>query len=390
MLIELSPPQQRSTFSDPELAVARAIIVDGPISRTGIAEFLGLSQPSLTRLVKPLLASGLVMEDAEPRADGPGRPSKPLIARADAHRFIGIKLTGDQAFGVAVDLRAEERAEAHRTFDDPAPRAVVDVLVSLIDELRRSSSQPVEAVGISLGGSARDGRLVDWALFLDWRDVPLAEMVEREVGLPVIVDNDVLALTAAEHWFGEGRGLHDFAVVTIGIGIGLGLVRRDEVARPRDAGYGVAGHVPLDPYGPLCPHGHRGCSTAMFSVPSMCAQYAASVGRPVDFRSLLEAGKGGEPRAVAILRDAGSALGRMLALVSNLALVESIILTGDGLGLLDVAEDEMRAALVAGRDPEADPLDLRVDRSDFVRWARGAAAVAIQSSLPRILSSARG
>lgn len=380
--------EPRPAWSDPELAVARAIVVHGPISRTAIADRLGLSQPTLTRLVKPLIASGLVDERADARSERLGRPTKPLEARARAHRFAGIKVTGDEVFGVVVDLRADELGEARRRLVSRDVPAVVDAVVAVIDQLRDGDNVPLSAIGLSLGGSARDGRTVDRAPFLEWHDVPLAGEIERRVGVPVVIDNDVIALTAAEHWFGEGRGLHDFAVVTIGAGIGLGLVRADEVLRTPDAGLGLAGHIPLIPHGPLCMLGHRGCSTAVLTIPSMCAQFAAATGAQVDYRGLIDAARAGDPRAAAIVTDASTALGRLLALVANLTMVQTIVLTGDGLALLEVAEDTMWQALAGDRDVDATPLDLRIDRSDFVRWARGAAAVAIQHALPGLLNSA--
>lgn len=385
MVAAVQGPDRRSLWTSPEFAVARSIVVDGPISRTDIAERLNLSLPTLTRIVKPLIASGLVEERAEVRQEGAGRPSRPLVARAGEHYFVGVKLTGDQAFAVLVDLRANELGEARRDLADTDPASVVQVIADLVDELQVSTGTRVESIGVSLGGSARDGRVVDRAPFLDWHGVPLADMLERRLGIDAAVDNDVVALTAAEHWFGEARGLHDFAVVTIGAGIGLGMVRRDEVVRTRDVGLGLAGHIPLDSTGPLCPLGHRGCSTAMLSIPSMCAQYAASSGRPISYPELIDLARGADPRAHAILSSAGSALGRLIALVSNVALVETVVLTGDGLAMLSVTHDHLMAALEADRDPDAGPLDLRIDRSDFVRWARGAAAVAIQHALPGIL-----
>lgn len=377
-----------SPWSEPELAVARAIVVHGPISRTVIAERLGLSQSTLTRLVKPLLAAGVVDETSEAPQDRLGRPSKPLVARAESATFVGIKLTGDEVFGVAVDLRADELAEGHRALDSHDPHAVVDAVVGVVGDLSAACQRPVEAVGISLGGQAYDGRTVQRAPFLDWKDVPLAAMVEERLGVGVVIDNDVVALTAAEHWFGEGRDVEDFAVVTIGAGVGLGLVRGDQVVRSRDVGLGPAGHVPLDPLGPLCPRGHRGCAMAMLTIPSMVAQYSVGRGSEATFESLIDAARDGDPLARSIAVSAGAALGRLIGLIANLAMVDVIILTGDGLPLIDLTESEMRAQLDDDRDPEATPVDLRIDRNGFTRWARGAAAVAIQRSLPRILGDA--
>jgi hypothetical protein len=81
-------------------------------------------------------------------------------------------------------------------------------------------------------------------------------------------------------------------------------------------------------------------------------------------------------------------LGRLIALVANLAMVEVVVLSGDGLGMLEFAETELREQLAVDRDPEASPLDLRIDRRGFPNWARGAAAVAIERSIPRLVNLA--
>lgn len=388
MSLDAAIMEVSSPWSEPELAVARAIVVHGPISRTTIAERLGLSQSTLTRLVKPLLAAGFVDETSEAPQDRLGRPSKPLVARAEAATFVGIKLTGEEVFGVAVDLRADELAEVHRGLSSHDPRGVVDAIVAVVGDLSTACGRTIEAVGISLGGQAFDGRTVQRAPFLDWSDVPLAAMVEEHLGVGVVIDNDVVALTAAEHWFGEGRDTEDFAVVTIGAGVGLGLVRGDEVVRSRDVGLGLAGHVVLDPFGPPCERGHRGCAMAVLTIPSMVTQYSLGRGAAQSFESLIDDARLGHPLAMSITTTAGTALGRLLGLIANLAMVDVIILTGDGLPLIDLSESAMRQQLEQDRDPDATPVDLRIDRNGFARWARGAAAVAIQHSLPRILGEA--
>ena len=106
------------------------------------------------------------------------------------------------------------------------------------------------------------------------------------------------------------------------------------------------------------------------------------------YAELIALGRQGDPSALSILTAAGAALGKLLSLVANLAFVETIVLSGDGLAMLEVAHDDMVRSLEIGRDPDASPIDLRVDSSDFARWARGAAAIAIQASLPRILRDA--
>lgn len=382
--VVLSLPDEMPA-NNPVLDVARSILIHGPISRTAIADQLGLSMPSLTRIVKPLIQSGLVGESQE-RQDGMGRPSKPLTMRSRQHAFLGIKLTGDEAVAAATDLAANEIASMSASLSDHRPETVVAVVGEIQRTLQAQVGQEFEALGISLGGSASNGRKVDRAPFLDWRDVNLASLVEERTEIPTVLENDVTALTAAEHWFGVGRGETDFAVVTIGAGVGLGMVTRDRVVRSRDAGLGLAGHIPLDPLGPLCMLGHRGCSTAMLGIPSMCIQAAMWSGRSVTFPELITAAAAGDPLSRSIVSAAATSLGKLVALVSNLAMVDTIIISGEGLAILDVSELDMWSAMRQHRDPEASKLDVRIDRSGFDRWARGAAAVAIQASLPNMVT----
>ena len=364
--------------------LAREVLIHGPISRAELGRRLGLSPASLTRLSKPFLEQGLFVEAAEAVQGAMGRPAKPLDVQVDARRIIGVKLTGDDATGVLTDLRATALAAAERPIVDHDPAAVVDVLADLVDELTSESDREVVGVGISVGGNVADQRIVLRAPFLGWRGVPLAELLEERVGVPVDVENDVTALTTAEQWFGAARGHDAFAVVTVGAGVGYGLVMHDRVVITPDTGMGLGGHLPLDPGGPLCIDGHRGCSTAMLSIPSICSQVGVALGREVGYDEVLELSALGHPLARSVTDAAGRALGRMLAFIANLAMVDTVVLSGEGIGLWNVAGDVARAALAADRDPEATPVEIHIDDAGFVSWARGAAAVAIQSALGRL------
>ncbi len=384
-MISVSTESVGTRGGDVELAALSTILVHGPLSRTALASRLALSQSTMTRAVKPLIERGLVHETADAVDEGPGRPSRPLVGTPGQRRYGGAKLTGDEVFAVITDTVAQETAAGRRTLTSHDPDDVARDIAALLREL--ADGVPLVGAGVALGGSAADGRTVDRAPFLGWRGVPLAALVEEHLGAPVVVDNDLSALTAGEHWFGEARGLEDFAVVTVGAGVGLGLVRNDQVVRTRDIGLGLAGHVPLDPTGPRCMVGHRGCSTALLSIPSIEAQAGIGLRREVAFADVLALAAEHEPVCSEIVDSAARALGRLIALVANLAMVDVVVVSGEGLAMLDVAEPAMRRQLADDRDPEAHELDLRLDRSGFSRWARGAATVAIQSSLRGLLTA---
>ena len=365
-------------LADSALELARTVLVRGPVSRGELARELKLSVASLTRLSKPMLDDGLLVE-GELVADGTvGRPVRLVDIRNDSQHFVGIKVTGDAVQGVLTDLRANVLAMAVRRLENTGVDAVVSALAGAVAELQEAAPTRLAGVGVSVGGHVSADNVVRRAPFLGWRDVPLGELLEARIGLPVVVDNDVTALVAAEQWFGVGRDAASFAVITVGAGVGYGLAVNSQVIRTADAGLGLGGHIPLDPGGPLCMDGHRGCSTAMLSIPSICTQISAALARNVEYGEALDLASSGNRAAVAVMEAAGRALGRMIAAAANLAMVGTVALGGEGIGVYTRMEDTVRAALAADRDPEASDVNLVVMSAEFDEWARGAAAVAIQ------------
>lgn len=356
--------------------VALEVLLRGPLSRTELARRLGLSQASLSRLTKPLLESGMLVETEPARDPATGRPARPLDVVPSSHRFVGVKLTGDTAHAVLVDLRGTVLTHADATLDHHEPSHVVEVITALARELAGDAA--VTGLGVALGGHSPDHRSVVRAPFLGWGDTAFAAQVERATGLPTVVENDVVALTTAEHWFGAGRGLGSLAVLTIGAGVGYGLVQHGRQVTHPDTGLGLVGHVPLDPNGAVCPEGHRGCATAMLTIPSLTAQAAVALGRPVGYPELLDLARASDPVAQRLVREAVRALGRLVATVANLTMPERVVVTGEGVALVDAEPALLRSAIARDRDPRASLLDLVTRPGDFTQWARGAAVVAIQ------------
>lgn len=364
--------------ASPSKQLAREVLIHGPLSRAELGRRLGLSPASLTRLSRPLLDAGLFVDAPESNERVVGRPAKPLDVRVDAQHYLGMKLTGEHLFGVSTDLRANPVANMVEPLEGHSPAQVVSAVVRLVERLGGTGG--VTAVGISIGGKVSDARRVVRAPFLEWRDVNLAELVEDELGLPVVLENDVVALTAAEHWFGVAKGVANFSVVTIGAGVGYGLVIHGRPVVTADTGLGLGGHFPLDLTGPLCGDGHRGCSSAMLAIPHLCASAGAALGREVGYTELLALSDAGDPVAVEVVGAALRALGRMIAASANLSMVDTVVLSGEGLALVDGRLDRVLAAVRADRDVDAAPVRILIDDTGFAAWARGAAAVAIQAS----------
>ncbi|MGW1502497.1 ROK family protein [Streptomyces mirabilis] len=369
-------------LSPGERAVAIEVLVHGPLSRSEIARRLNLSAGSLTRLTKPLIESGLLIEAAE-SGEGEsaevrqGRPSQPLDIVAESRSFIGFKITEDMVYGVVTTLRSDIVARHDRPLTTHTPAEVADLLAEMTDELTRSFPAPA-GIGIGVGGRVEKRSVVAESVFLGWTDVPLAELVASRAGLPVVVENDVAALVEAETWFGAGRGLDRFVVLTIGAGIGYGLVLGGSRVASVEDGRGVGRRWIVNPYGPLTPEGERGSAISLLTIPSIRYQVRAATGEDLTYEEILVRAAAGDPLPARVLDEAARALGTLVAQIANFAMPQKILLAGEGVGLVDVAGPAVEETILTHRHPQADPVNLQTKVSDFHDWARGAAVLAIQ------------
>ncbi|WP_128374455.1 ROK family transcriptional regulator [Streptomyces cavernae] len=367
-------------LSPGERAVALEVLVQGPLSRTELARRLNLSPGSLTRLTKPLIESGLLIETAGDAAFlevRQGRPSQPLDIVAESSSFIGFKITEDMVYGVVTTLRSEIVHRYDRPLTTHDPDEVAGVLGEMTAELARTHPR-LAGIGIGVGGLVQDRAVVGESAFLQWRDVPLAELVEERTGLPVVVENDVAALVEAETWFGAGRGLDRFVVLTIGAGIGYGLVLGGKRVPFAEEDRGFGRHWIVDPHGPLTPDGERGSAVSLLTISSIRYQIRAATGRDLTYEDILALAAAGEPMASRVIDEAARALGILVAQIANFAMPQKILLAGEGVGLIDVAGTTVTETIRTHRHPLASPVDLETKVSDFHDWARGAAVLAIQ------------
>ena len=365
--------------------VFTTVLSHGPLTRAEIARRTGLSAAAVTKAVRPLMEFGYVVEDpSEGARSALGRPANPV--RVDGGRvfFIGVKVTGDEIIAVLADLCCRVRVSRHLGLTDREPEAVLPSIVALVRELLAEADgfgAPVRGLGVAVSGDVdRADGVVRYSPFLEWRDVPLAEIIGTATGLPVTVDNDVRALTVAEQWFGAGVGLSNFALVTVGAGVGCGLVVHGRVVSGAHGVAGEIGHLSIDPLGPRCYCGNNGCVEAIAADPAILHGVREVTGKHVATAAeALELARGGDPGAREVYARASQAIGRAIGSVVNLFGPQRVIISGEGLAAYDLFAEGIRDAFAASAFGSAAQCDVMTRPLPFEEWARGAAATAIQS-----------
>lgn len=365
--------------------VFTTILTRGPISRIDVSRTTGLSQAAVTKAVIPLLGAGLVSDHHDSLRDGhPGRPANPLSVVPEALIFLGIKVNADELVGVATDLTTGILATFHQPLEGTAFDDVVDAIVAVSAELATALGDRagrVACVGIAVSGDVDTARgVVRASALMGWSDRALRTILEERLGVRVVVENDVRALTIGEHWFGVGLGTESFAIVTIGRGIGSGIHVNGEVV---EGAYGVAGeigHLPLTSDDKICSCGRRGCVEAVASSAAIVAAASENrTGASLSIADVAELARSGDSLAVRAFEDAGSVIGTAIATLVNLTGPELVIIGGEGVVDFALFDESLHASFRAHTFGAAGNCRIVIRPHTFADWARGASAAGIRS-----------
>ena len=231
--------------------VHEVIRVYGPLSRAEVARHTQLSVQTISNLVKELLALRLVLEGGR-RSEGRGAPSTTLSLNPDGAYAIGLDLDRDHLTGVLVDLAGNVRHRVHLEIDSPSPTEalalMVDTTRTLIDRQHLRSDQ-VAGLGVGIPGPMHQaehgkGYVVNPKAFPGWHNIPLASWLHEQLGMPVYLENNAMAATVGERWYGAGRQIDTFFYIYFGSGLGGGLVMQGQPYEGFTGNAGEIGYLP--------------------------------------------------------------------------------------------------------------------------------------------------
>lgn len=334
----------------------RLIWKERRISRSEIARRTELARSTVSDIVVELLATRLVVEGGA----GPSRGGRrPIVLEFvdDSFVILGVEVGAAHVAVVLTDLRGQVLASNLRDHDvreDPVGtrELVIELSEACLADAKRNRA---DLLGVGIGMPApidpAHPERVSEVVLPAWRGRSEMDVVGRHFGVPVDVDNDANLGALAEHWWGAGRGVSDFAYMKLATGVGAGIMIDGQVHRGATGLAGEIGHFAIDPNGALCVCGLRGCLATLVGRRALVKR-AAELARhdrtsrlhdhSITVELLEDAALAGDPVALRTVEEITEALGIALSGVLNLINPALIVLGGDLARLGDLLTEPLR------------------------------------------------
>ena len=349
-----------------------------PIARADLSRISGLQPSTVSSIVEQLLAEKWIVEGAAALRPRGRRPT--LLSLNDDMVILVADIRPDQAIIAVVDLNGRFLSrEALPLLSDPEQG--VSNVIDCMERMRaRYPDKSFEGIGLSLPGRVDpvSQRLI-LAPNLKWSDFDIKRTIERRIDLQVEMDNAANACLLSELWFGRMDGIRNAVLITISEGVGAAILANGQLVTGKSGLAGEFGHVPINPDGPLCGCGRKGCWEMYASSRAALRFYAelAPKNGALTIRELLNRAADGDHKATEALSRQATFLAQGLKLITTALSPELILLTGDltmsWAKFGPIVETELNSRISAGSAPK-----VVVTTDAELARLRGAAALVLQ------------
>jgi predicted NBD/HSP70 family sugar kinase len=326
---------------------------DGDLTRAELTQRLGLSRSTIGALVADLSELGLVEERVPTGGERAGRPSHVVGARSGGPFAIAVDIDITHLMTAAVGIGGEV-LHRHVIEIDPNPgtsEQVAHLILEAVTVLQAEvgpQSWPV-GIGVSVPGTVnRHTGVVEFAPNLSWRNEAFGAVLSHVIpaSLPLTLGNDADLAVLAEHLRGSGRDCDDVVFLLGRVGVGAGIIVNGALLQGRDGHAGEVGHNVVDPAGPPCHCGKRGCIETYLGENALLELAGRPVAPTVEHvRMVFEDAQHGHLAAAAAVRSVGQALGRAIASMVNVLNPQTVILGGSLAAVYEFAPAEVQDAL---------------------------------------------
>jgi predicted NBD/HSP70 family sugar kinase len=358
--------------------VLEMIRTSQPISRADLARRSGLQRSTVSQIVEQLIREKWVREGSVASAPRGRRPT--LVGLNEELVAIALDIHPRQAIVAVVDLngRLLSRSLVPLT-SDPASstRLIVECMQRMARTIPRKSA---EGIGISLPGRVDPAtQRMTFAPNLHWPEFDLKKVIETKMGLPVKMENAATACLLAELTFSRMDGVRDAVLVTVSEGVGTGVFANGQLITGHHGLAGEFGHITVDPDGPRCACGQKGCWETFASCRAALRYYRdlQPKKRSIAYHELLNLAEEGDTAATEALEKQAHWIGRGLRMILAALSPSTILIAGDITSawhrFAPILEKEVAALTLASEPPLIRP----THESEIARL-RGAAALVFQ------------
>jgi N-acetylglucosamine repressor len=322
--------------------VLKTIFDHDNISRAEIARVTSLTRTTVSAIVTDLLEEGLVSEIGVGSSLGGKSPI--LLSLADDSRYlIGLDLARNQFRGAIVNLRGKIREVVTLPVNSNNGDEALSLVYEILDQLMNASCLPLVGIGIGTPGlvNITEGSVIN-AVNLDWKDLPLARLMEERYHLPVYILNDSQAAAMGEYTYGTGHSSDsNLIVINARHGIGAGIVINGRLFQGDGGGAGEIGHVVVVPDGgQLCRCGNRGCLETVASTQALIKRVQTLVTQSIPtllpqspqeitLDTIEQAFSSGDHLARQAVLETGRYMGMAISSLVGTLNIQKIVLTGD-------------------------------------------------------------
>ena len=364
------------------------------ISRIDLARTTGLSRALITRLTAELINEGLIVEKQSGTYKGGRRPIL-LGLNPEGAFVVGVNLSMSAIHVVIVNFEGTV-VTSHTHPLAPAHHSVTEITDSVVGAVQACiweanfAREQISGVGIGIPGLVNpDSGNIRFLPNYGWENVNLKDLVQKRLNHPCYVDNSSNTLALAEQWFGAGKGVDNFLVVSIENGVGLGPVINGRIYRGEEGISGEFGHITIDPEGPGCRCGKKGCIEAYAGNIAILrdARQAALQGRwhcpdpdGLTYTDVVQAARDGAEALRHLFARAGHVLGIGISHLIALFNPQKIVVTGKGVQAGELIFNPMHAALEQHVSAKFGRRTVEIMVQEWTEqdWARGAGAMVLQ------------
>jgi predicted NBD/HSP70 family sugar kinase len=366
----------------------------GLISRVEIAEVTGQSRAAVTNITARLIKEKIIFEKKTATSSSRGRRRILLALNPSAAYVVGVKLSAFQVSFAVTNMQADVLS----SFIVPARigKKSVGFVADLIEESirhcvseARLSMKKISGIGIGIPGFVDNKRgITYWSPLYKKGNKTLVDLIQDRFKIKTYIENDANTVTLAQQWFGEGRSVNDFLMVTVEHGVGMGIVVNGQIYRG-DRGIGAEfGHMVIRPGGAPCRCGKRGCIEAYVADYRIleAAIQACKAGEwewkdvsSLTIEEVTTIARAGEPALQKIFKRGGQILGLGISGLVQIFNPEKIIIAGEGVRAGDLLFKPMQKTVEAHTSAEMlKTLKIVIQKWKDTDWARGAASLVLQ------------